>query len=139
MKRQVFWSVFFTVFWDCRSTKLLRLFSGNLPAMFSNCCGAERTESGYFFVSLVWERERSGREKISLWPEIFNHTRPFWKHFFSYNSKVFSQSCFAQLSWLNSAFEQLSHHLKWILRFCVIFSYFHFCILLDCFSNFSIL
>ena len=29
-----FFSVFFTVFWDCRSTKLLRLFSGNLPAMF---------------------------------------------------------------------------------------------------------
>ena len=24
----------FTVFWDCRSTKLLRLFSGNLPDMF---------------------------------------------------------------------------------------------------------
>ena len=26
--------VFFTVYWDCRSTKLLRLFSGSLPAMF---------------------------------------------------------------------------------------------------------
>ena len=36
MKRQIFWLVFFTVFLDCRSTSLLRLFSGNLPAMF-NC------------------------------------------------------------------------------------------------------
>ena len=34
MKRRIFWSVFFTVFLDCRSTNLLRLFSGNLPAMF---------------------------------------------------------------------------------------------------------
>ena len=34
MKRLIFWSVFFTVFLDCRSTNLLRLFSGNLPAMF---------------------------------------------------------------------------------------------------------
>ena len=33
-KAEYFWSVFFTVFLDCRSTKLLRLFSGNLPAMF---------------------------------------------------------------------------------------------------------
>ena len=36
MKRQIFWSVFFTVFLDCRSTNLLRLFSGNLPAMFES-------------------------------------------------------------------------------------------------------
>ena len=34
MKRRIFWSVFFTVFLDCRSANLLRLFSGNLPAMF---------------------------------------------------------------------------------------------------------
>ena len=37
MKRRIFWSVFFTVFLDCRSTNLLRLFSGNLPAMFKIC------------------------------------------------------------------------------------------------------
>ena len=35
MKRRFFWSVFFYCFLDCRSTNLLRLFSGNLPAMFS--------------------------------------------------------------------------------------------------------
>ena len=34
MKRRIFWSVFFTSFLDGRSTNLLRLFSGNLPAMF---------------------------------------------------------------------------------------------------------
>ena len=34
MKRRIFWAVFFTVFLDGRSTNLLRLFSGNLPAMF---------------------------------------------------------------------------------------------------------
>ena len=34
MKRRFFLSVFFTVFLDCRSTNLLRLVSGNLPAMF---------------------------------------------------------------------------------------------------------
>ena len=33
IKRRFFWAVVFTVFLDCRSTKLLRLFSGNLPAM----------------------------------------------------------------------------------------------------------
>ena len=34
MKRRIFWSVFFTVFFlDRRSTNLLRLFPGNLPAM----------------------------------------------------------------------------------------------------------
>ena len=33
MKRRIFWSVFFTVFLDYRSTNLLRLFYGNLPAM----------------------------------------------------------------------------------------------------------
>ena len=38
MKRRVFWFVFFTVFLDCRSTNLLRLFSGNLPAMFIFSC-----------------------------------------------------------------------------------------------------
>ena len=27
--------LFYSFFWDCRSTKLSRLFSGNLPAMFS--------------------------------------------------------------------------------------------------------
>ena len=36
-KDKFFWSVFFTVlFWDCRSTKLLRLFSSNLPSMFGD-------------------------------------------------------------------------------------------------------
>ena len=34
MKRRIFWTVFSTVFLDCRST---RLFSGNLPAMFVIC------------------------------------------------------------------------------------------------------
>ena len=33
-KDEFFWSIFLTFFWDCRSMKLLRLFSGNLPAMF---------------------------------------------------------------------------------------------------------
>ena len=32
-KDEFFWSIF-TFFWDCRSMKLSRLFSGNLPAMF---------------------------------------------------------------------------------------------------------
>ena len=41
MKRRVFLSVF-TVFLDCRSTNLLRLFSGNLPAMF-----VELTKASY--------------------------------------------------------------------------------------------
>ena len=34
MKKRVFLVCFFTVFLDCRSTNLFRLFSGNLPAMF---------------------------------------------------------------------------------------------------------
>ena len=37
MKRIFFWSVLFTVFLDCRSTKLLLLFSSNLTAMFYIC------------------------------------------------------------------------------------------------------
>ena len=38
MKRRIFGLSFFTVFLDCqcRSTNLLRLFSGNLPAMLFN-------------------------------------------------------------------------------------------------------
>ena len=34
MKRQIFLVCLFYCFLDCRSTNLLRLFSGNLPAMF---------------------------------------------------------------------------------------------------------
>ena len=34
MKRRIFLGPFLTVFLDCGSTKLLRLFSGNMPAMF---------------------------------------------------------------------------------------------------------
>ena len=33
MKKRIFLVCLFTVFLDCRSTNLLRLFSGNLPAM----------------------------------------------------------------------------------------------------------
>ena len=37
MKRRVFFGLSFLLFLlDCRSTNLLRLFSGNLPAMFKN-------------------------------------------------------------------------------------------------------
>ena len=32
-----FFGLFFSVFLNCRSTKLLRLFSGKLPVMFLNC------------------------------------------------------------------------------------------------------
>ena len=36
MKRRIFLvCLFYCFFLDCRSTNLLRLFSGNLPAMFS--------------------------------------------------------------------------------------------------------
>ena len=35
MKRRIFFGLYFLLFFlDCRSTNLLRLFSGNLPAMF---------------------------------------------------------------------------------------------------------
>ena len=34
MKRRIFLVCLFYCFLDCRSTNLLRLFSGNLPAMF---------------------------------------------------------------------------------------------------------
>ena len=41
MKIVNFWSVFLLLFLDRRSTKLLGLFSGNLPAMF-------------FLIDLLW-------------------------------------------------------------------------------------
>ena len=34
MKRRIFLVCLFLLFFDCRSTNLLRLFSGNLPAIF---------------------------------------------------------------------------------------------------------
>ena len=41
MKRQNFFGLSFLLFLDCRSTNLLRLFSGNLPAINSRTAIAE--------------------------------------------------------------------------------------------------
>ena len=47
MKRRIFLVCLLLIFRDCRSTKLLRLFSGNLPAMFVN---------GNFFLYRIIEK-----------------------------------------------------------------------------------
>ena len=50
MKRRIFLVCLFYCFLDCRSTKLLRLFSGNLPAMFCFCNSKRRF--GFLFLRL---------------------------------------------------------------------------------------
>ena len=45
MKRRIFLLSFLLIFLDCKTTKLLRLFSGNLPAMFLSLI---------FFVFSIW-------------------------------------------------------------------------------------
>ena len=53
-KTNFFGLSFLLFFWDCRSTNLLRLFSGNLPAMFNGCenCGWASYNGLCFFVTI---------------------------------------------------------------------------------------
>ena len=81
MRRRFFWSVFFTVLY-CRSTNLLRLFSGNLPAMLINFIGVN-FEAGNETGEKIWScfvaeqneewSEKSGYLLISL----FSREREF--------------------------------------------------------------
>ena len=68
----------FLLFWDCRSTKLVRLFSGNLPAMFSFSISipmcVRRVNGGYlpamFFLQLSGGQWAALFWLFSFWIEI---------------------------------------------------------------------
>ena len=65
MKRQIFWSVFFTVFLDGRSTNLLRLFSGNLPAMFLKLLSNDFSSESFDFSSSKAGKTGSAQRALS--------------------------------------------------------------------------
>ena len=71
MRRLIFWSVFFFCFFlDCRSTKLLRLFSGNLLAMF--CETTDKTaHSQRRSIDTTKQEIEISKKILSRFPHIF--------------------------------------------------------------------
>ena len=78
MKRRIFLVCLFTVFLDYRSTNLLRLFSGNLPAMFSHFLTNNSKGEPFLLIAVQNKLNRANKRGYRVGVEIISKNLRFW-------------------------------------------------------------